>query len=682
VRWRKLLFGAVAVAALAYAAAAARFGLLRIGFLVESAGETATALALALLLFRLPRAVRLGRMTLPRRLYAFGLALILSSVLGLSAGPEEPSQGPSLAAAGAAAAAVLLCLALFLLMRELVFVQQARHTEAWFRLLVLSLALDMAFVLLAGPDRPAEGPGALRFDGTPFRFDFPNVFDVLLAAVSVVNGFRWKWIHYLNKKSKTLLFLTGLPVTVFFLSRTESLAGIASIAGRSAGALVSDIGLAVSVYLVLCLAGLLIHLPTAGLMDRKMREVRTFQDLSAALGADLDRDALAAKIPLLAAQLVDAETAWLELAEGEGYRLAAVHRKDDQSPQAPSEAGLAACRREALARGRTVLTNEPARGRGRPSEPALRGSLLVAPVALPSGTLGVLAAVKPAPFGFAEESQGLFDAFTRQAALSLENVRMVEDSLQRKKAEEELRLAHEAQMRLLPQRMPEVRGFDLDGLCITANEIGGDFFDVIPVGRQRLDLVIGDVSGKGAAAAFYMAEFKGVLQALVAHHDTPTGILTEMNAFVRTQCDPGVFLTLSYAIVDVRGRRVRFARAGHCPAGLIRGGAVKWFEPRGLGLGLVPDRMFRARLEEKTLALVPGDVLFFYTDGLTEARDRRGEEFGEARLEALLAERREAGARPFTRAVADRVDAFTEDVPRHDDITMLTLRVRPKTRKA
>jgi serine phosphatase RsbU (regulator of sigma subunit) len=225
--------------------------------------------------------------------------------------------------------------------------------------------------------------------------------------------------------------------------------------------------------------------------------------------------------------------------------------------------------------------------------------------------------------------------------------------------------------------MPSVRGFDIDGLCVTANEIGGDFYDVIPVRSGRVDLVIGDVSGKGAAAAFYMAEFKGVIQTLVSHFDSPKDILTEMNSFLRKQCDQDMFLTMVYAILHPSRRTVRFARAGHCPVGLIRGRKLSWLEPKGLGLGLVPDRLFRSQLAETRLTLKPEDVLFFYTDGLTEARNPVREEFGEERLAHLLAEAQPSTAQNLVRTVADRVDAFTENEPRHDDITMLALRMLP-----
>jgi serine phosphatase RsbU (regulator of sigma subunit) len=421
------------------------------------------------------------------------------------------------------------------------------------------------------------------------------------------------------------------------------------------------------------LAGILIHLPSAGLMDRKMREVRSFQELSAALSGDLKRETLLAKIPTLAAAMVDAESAWLEMESEGDVSIVSTHGIGAQVVEAFPEAFRAQCRDQAIALDRVLLMNDLSKCRARESG-APAGSLLAASILSQSRRVGVLYAMKPEPFGFVEESQGIFQAFANQVAISLENVELVELSIQRGKAEEELRLAHQAQMRLLPQRMPKVPGYEIEGLCVTANEIGGDFYDVISVGPDRIDIVIGDVSGKGATAAFYMAEFKGFIQALVCHCQSPRDILVEMNTFVKTQCDPDMFLTMVYAVLTPSRRSVRFARAGHCPVGRIRGGKVEWMEPRGLGIGLVQSRMFRARCEEKELDLVPGDTMLFYTDGLTEARNPAREEFGEARLTRLVQEAPVGHADSFVRAITDCIDGFTGAEPRQDDITLVALR--------
>ena len=670
----------MSIVAVLFAYAFLKYRLIDIPFFADQVKEWLIAAGLVLLIVRLTRRSWFERTNLIRKLHGFGLWMLAVSTaavvfpLSENLRPESSRMVQALSVtffhtvlAFSILAAFLL---LLLLLKALVFVQQTRRTEIQFRILLAALFLNIVFVLIAGPEEK------IRFSA-PFTFDSPNPFHILLILVSVLVGLRNKWIHYLNKKSKLFIFFAGNAAFIFFLTQYASLPRFLGPIGISAETAVSGIAIVTAVYSGMALTAILIHLPSAGLMDRKMREVKSFQELSAVLGADLKKETLVAKIPALANPMVDADIAWLELEENGEFQVAASYRRGNASMDIPPEAMRRRCREEVLGQRKTVLMNDVSKCAKGHSEVPFQGSLLASPVASQAGILGILFAMKSVPFGFVEESQGLFQAFANQAAISLENVHLVEQSIKQQMAEEELRVAHDAQMRLLPQRMPSVRGFDIDGLCVTANEIGGDFYDVIPVRSGRVDMVIGDVSGKGAAAAFYMAEFKGVIQTLVSHFDSPKDILTEMNSFLRKQCDQDMFLTMVYAILHPSRRTLRFARAGHCPVGLIRGRKLSWLEPKGLGLGLVPDRLFRSRLVETRLTLKPEDVLFFYTDGLTEARNPVREEFGEERLARLLAEVQPSTAQSLVRTVAGRVDAFTENEPRHDDITMLALRTLP-----
>jgi serine phosphatase RsbU (regulator of sigma subunit) len=766
---RGVWIGFAAVLAALVILALLRFRLIRIPFLADQAKEWVIGAGLMFLLLRIRRRNPFGMTNPDRKIRLFGLGLLALGALGLPVSSLESWAsggsaflrllGATLFQTAGALVVTAFAVGLFGLYRELVFVQQGRRTERLFGLFELAVALRVLFALIPTTDRALFPPSREWADG-------PNPPLILTAVLAVLLGFRCKWIAFLNKRSKVALFLLGIPVAVLFLSQRESLTEAVlpfSVAGES---VISSLLLAFGVYLVVSLVSLCIHLPTAGLLDRRMREVRSFQELSAMLGADLKKDALVAKIPLLAARMVEAETVCLELDEGfglklpaaplrgikplsvelsktsggessvcmeepsdirslarlrgiklpdlkssktprqvfnnvesesldpasraagnalaDGFRPASIHRAHPDSPGMLPEAVRAAVRRVVLDRMRPVLMNDAAKSlKGWKTPESFSGSLLAAPVAFQSKVIGVLTAMKSSPFGFVEESQGLFEAFAHQAAISLQNARLVELSISREKAEEELRLAHEAQMRLLPQAMPIVRGFELDGICITANEIGGDFYDVIASGRDRIDIIVGDVSGKGAAAAFIMAETKGALRTLAGRYGSPKEILAELNGFFREQGDPGLFLTMAYAILTPSRRRIRIARAGHCPIGLIRNGRPVWMEPKGIGLGLAEDKLFRSSLREKDIVLKPGDQLFFYTDGLVEARNANGEEFGEDRLTGLLAAvSGSASVSALVRSVTGRLETFTGGVARHDDVTVLALRCGlPRRRK-
>ena len=283
--------------------------------------------------------------------------------------------------------------------------------------------------------------------------------------------------------------------------------------------------------------------------------------------------------------------------------------------------------------------------------------------------------MKEEPFGFVEESRGLFQAFADQAAIALENANLVRVTIEQERYREELRLAHEAQMRLLPQKMPEMKGVDISGFCLTANDIGGDFYDVIEVDSDRMDIVIGDVSGKGASAAFYMAELKGAIQTLSRHFSSPKDILMEMNGFLHKHFEPQTFVTMIYGILYPEKRELHFVRAGHPPVGLIRRGTLSWIETEGMGLGMAPNPLLEKTLSTKTIHLKKGDTVVFYTDGLIEARNSQSEEFGEDALKRMLIHLSGLESKEMLQQVQKQMQSFTEGIPRHDDITLVIFKI-------
>ncbi|MFZ1614298.1 MAG: SpoIIE family protein phosphatase [Holophaga sp.] len=238
---------------------------------------------------------------------------------------------------------------------------------------------------------------------------------------------------------------------------------------------------------------------------------------------------------------------------------------------------------------------------------------------------------------------------------------------ERLRLEEELRVAREVQMRLLPDvsaLAPAIRA-----TILPAREVAGDYFDLFKLPDGRYAFLIADVSGKGTSAAFYAAETKGVLAALDKVALGPREVLTRLNAIWCETHPRQVFLTAIYGIFNPHDGTFAFARAGH-PSGFLRRGSgdVERLTPMGIGIGMSPDR-FEAMLGLAEGRLEPGDSLLFFTDGLSEAQNPEGEFFGEDRLETALA----AGPGDSKTCVLLAVDAFLEGRPLEDDLTLLVL---------
>jgi serine phosphatase RsbU (regulator of sigma subunit) len=571
--------------------------------------------------------------------------------------------------------AVILSVWILVILKDLIFVQQGKKTERNFRLLLIFVILHVIYVL-------GEGGGGKYFPDLE-RWQYgdllsQNVFFPFVLLFAFINGFRCKWIHYLNKNQKAgffFFFALVYPLAWLLLIRSGSTIRDYSVV---IGSFTKSLFYIYVVYSSMSLIGILSLLPSAGLMDRKIREIKSLQALSATIGSVFNPEDLIAKTVELAPKVVGADFSWLELKEKDEYRLAGAHGiKIEAVDRMPDDVRNAIRLWDEKIEG-ALLVNDLYKNKrtgGIKHWGRKAGSLLAARIVFQNKELGIIYAMKREPFGFVEESRALFQTFADQVAVALDNAHLVQVTIDQEIYREELRLAHEAQMRLLPQKMPEIEGVEIDAFCATANEIGGDFYDLIPVGKDRLDIVVGDVSGKGASAAFYMAELKGVTQALAPHFSSPKKILLEVNDFLQNHFEQDTFVTMVYAIYLPSKKQMRLVRAGHPPVGLVKKKKVSWIETSGVGLGLAPDDVFGRSLQEKVINLKKGDTVFFYTDGLSEARNSQGDEYGEDVLTETLLDLHNQGSKELLQAIRERLDTFTQDVPRHDDVTIVAMRI-------
>lgn len=248
---------------------------------------------------------------------------------------------------------------------------------------------------------------------------------------------------------------------------------------------------------------------------------------------------------------------------------------------------------------------------------------------------------------------------------------------ERERIAKELEIARNVQISLLPKVQPEIGGFDIAGICIPAKEVGGDYYDFVSLPDNRIGIALGDVSGKGVPAAIYMTLTKGILQSHAEEGISPRSVLIKVNSLMYRTIERNSFVSMFYAILDIRGRTIRYARAGQCPVIVVHGAgaAGSFVSPRGMALGLENGTVFDAVLEEEEMHLASGQVLVFYTDGFTEAMQANGDEFGEERLLDSISRHRSKGAAALIDAICADVTAFTGNVPQHDDMTMVVVRV-------
>jgi sigma-B regulation protein RsbU (phosphoserine phosphatase) len=261
---------------------------------------------------------------------------------------------------------------------------------------------------------------------------------------------------------------------------------------------------------------------------------------------------------------------------------------------------------------------------------------------------------------------------------------LLRQAAEKKRLEEELRIAHEIQMSLLPQGPLVMAGLSVTALCVPAREVGGDYYDFLPLDDHRVGVLIADVSGKGTSAALYMAELKGLVLSLSEIHTSPRTMLIALNRIIANHLDARSFITMTYAVVDLRARTITYARAGHTPLIYVPGTCsdggprqVQILVPDGMVVGLKLDNgeMFEHHLVEETIPLQPGDLYLLFTDGISEAMNGRDDLFGESRLGRLVETHAHLPSEELRERVLREIAAFVGDAPQHDDMTMILLKV-------
>lgn len=246
----------------------------------------------------------------------------------------------------------------------------------------------------------------------------------------------------------------------------------------------------------------------------------------------------------------------------------------------------------------------------------------------------------------------------------------------------ELEIAYQVQASFLPRSMPRIRTLDLAGMCLPANEVGGDYYDYIELDERHLAVVIGDVSGKGIHASFFMTLVKGILQSAARASRSPAEVLRQLNHLFYINVPSGTFITLIYGVLDIQTGTFTFVRAGHNPAILLRGESPEYtfLQPPGMAVGFVDHGMFDHGLEEQVIHLDPGDMVVLYTDGFSEAMNIKRDLYGDERLAEKAAHFgavRSASA--MLRLLTEDVHHFIEGMGRTDDMTMMVIKRKAET---
>lgn len=274
------------------------------------------------------------------------------------------------------------------------------------------------------------------------------------------------------------------------------------------------------------------------------------------------------------------------------------------------------------------------------------------------------------------EDLSFLAGLAQQVSVSIENAFLYENLAEQERMRHELSIARQIQMSSLPSATPQIAGLDISGRSIPALEVGGDFFDYLDGSGNDVMVIIGDVSGKGTSAALYMSKVQGILRSLHQFGLAPQELFLRANRLLCADLQKNSFITATAALFLPQQRKVRLVRAGHLPVFIYRSstGRVERIVPRGLGLGLSDAAIFASELEERTENYREGDIVVLISDGVTEARDPAGQEYGEDRLTEVIRSAAALTAQEIRDRVVAELSAFGEGEDPHDDQTVVVIR--------
>jgi serine phosphatase RsbU (regulator of sigma subunit) len=310
-----------------------------------------------------------------------------------------------------------------------------------------------------------------------------------------------------------------------------------------------------------------------------------------------------------------------------------------------------------------------------PTEPVPIRSLLSVPLLVKGRMIGILSVFNKKQGGFTEDEQRLLAIIGSQAAQIIETARLLEEEKQLLLMQEDLRLAYEIQVGLLPASPPRILGYDIAGRSVPAKEVGGDYFDFIRLDDGRMGFCLGDITGKGLPAALLMANLQATVRGQALLSASARECVARANALLFQSTSPEKFATFCFGILDPPSGRFNYCNAGHNFPLLF--GADGGIRRLGVG-GLVLGAFETVPYDEETVSLAPGDLLVIFSDGLPEAMSRCGEEFGEEALVRLVESNRCQDAAGLVSTLLESIHAHLADCPQTDDMTLIVIKALPR----
>ncbi|MEL6559302.1 MAG: SpoIIE family protein phosphatase [Bacteroidota bacterium] len=523
--------------------------------------------------------------------------------------------------------------------------------------------------------------GALLFDLLGYQIPEPiaGAMFIFLLLQAIVLTFNLKWVAYLNfkQKWKSILFIFLVVVYLWYFFRLlwgyedkDFISGI-----FLTKVFIAAMGSFIMIYALIAILVILFNLPTSSVFERKIKEAMDFQRLSQSIPAGQTEEQVYEILLDSSMSAVFADAAWIEIEASAENKPITYYRNLNRQEASKVKESIKNSTVKKILKTEFDKVSNPQK-----ITASLKNSdyktIIVFPVMVKNIQIGSLALLKEVNEGFNREMINIINTFVNQASISIENFRLINEALENERYKEELKIAKRVQKALLPEGIEDISEFELHAYSVAADEVGGDYYDILKIDDYSYTFIIADVSGKGTSAAFHMSQMKGIFHSVARITSDPKKFLVHANDALSACLEKTSFITGSFFLIDTRKQLLRFSRAGHCPSLYYcsQEKSSRYFQNKGLGLGIVRNKSYSNYVQVNEINYFKGDIIILYTDGITEAINSDNDQFGYDRLKNSLELRAELPPVEIKQGIIDDLYEFTGSNNLNDDYTLVIIK--------
>ncbi len=552
-----------------------------------------------------------------------------------------------------------------------------RKTKTYLRTLVFLLGFSLFFEII--------NQMTIRNNDSDVNLNFIlPIVDSLGLIIAFMTARKNTWIAYLPKKKKWKLILISSFINIIALiiviqtfNSNESGKLYHALNLFFGAAPILNFAFMISIaYFTRIFFAAIFALPTTRIVEQRTYEISSLTFLNRMVAQTTDTENLLKTVTKLALNSSGASSAWTEIYTKDGkVNVVSAENMDAQVvEQFHSENEIKNyfitlteplfietvkdCKDKLLGDICCILKSK---------------SLIAIPLFAGEERIGTLVVLHPEEFSFERDYINVLTAFSDNVNVALENTRLWEESLTKERYKKEMMLAKEIEEKLLPQHLPLLKNYSLAAFALPAQEVGGDYYDIVTLKNGKPCILIGDVSGKGMSAAFYMALLKGVVLGVAKESDSPIELIKKINSTLFHVMEKQMFITLSALMPENEFGTFKFARAGHTYAFVKQNDEVVSFLPKGIGIGLANSAKFNSIAEETEIRLNHNDSILLYTDGITELKKSSGEEFDENSLKQILNFSVYNNAGMLVDNIKSGINGFIDNNEQKDDMTVFAI---------